>query len=95
MSNKDEKFFLTNSINTIKSVRKEIKIVQLDEEGSEDFWKILGGKPDTLQTAKEGGDDELISKKKFLYKFNPDSKDKFDMIEDGPSLNKKHLQEDR
>jgi hypothetical protein len=31
----------------------------LDESGSDEFWKELGGKPEKIKSAKEGGDDNV------------------------------------
>jgi hypothetical protein len=54
---------------TIKNSRKGVRIERLGNEGSDDFWKILGGTINDVKTAKEGGDDDNINTDYKVYRF--------------------------
>eukprot|EP00179_Madagascaria_erythrocladioides_P012160 CAMPEP_0198365786 /NCGR_PEP_ID=MMETSP1450-20131203/154349_1 /TAXON_ID=753684 ORGANISM="Madagascaria erythrocladiodes, Strain CCMP3234" /NCGR_SAMPLE_ID=MMETSP1450 /ASSEMBLY_ACC=CAM_ASM_001115 /LENGTH=465 /DNA_ID=CAMNT_0044073241 /DNA_START=138 /DNA_END=1536 /DNA_ORIENTATION=+ len=46
----------------LKDERPKASIEVLGEEGNDAFWKLLGGKPDKIKTAEEGGDDAKAEK---------------------------------
>lgn len=48
-----------------------VQVIEKGSEGNEDkFWKLLGGKPEKIATAKEGMEDAEAEKvEKFHWKF--------------------------
>jgi len=93
-ANKNEKYFTSVEAQKIQESRKDAQITTLGEEGNDDFWKILGGKPEKIHSDKEGGDDTKLDTKLYLYVYNKDSEDLFDEVEVGDTLSLKNLKED-
>lgn len=82
-----EKFQARQISNNLKQdvTRRNVKVIELDEEGSDDFWEILGGKPDKIKSAEEGGSDIQHQKKKdpILFKLSDASgKIEFERLKD-------------
>jgi len=73
----EENFFTSVYLTKLKDQRKGASIIEVQEDGSEEFWKVLGGKPEVISEAKKNDNSD-----KSLKLFNYDLKDnKFVLIE--------------
>jgi len=89
-ANHNEKYLASTTAEGIKSNRKGCEITNLEESGDEKFWKILGGKPNNLKSAEEGGDDNKKNNEKILYQVNlKDENNPFTELEKGKTVTKK------
>jgi len=50
----NEKYFANVYAQKLQDSRKETEIVVLEEEGEDNFWKVLGGKPTKIKSKEEG-----------------------------------------
>jgi len=85
---KNKGAMLTRAISDERGGRAKVHVV---EEGTEDedFWKILGGKPDKIKTAEEGGSDEEAEKnqtKKLFHLSDATGSMVFKEVGSGPSI---------
>jgi gelsolin len=82
-----EKFKATQVANDLKNSRKGCSVERLETEGSDEFWKLLGGKG-TIKTKDEGDAMEVQAQRKpVLFKLSDDKdgdgKMEFDKVAEG------------
>jgi len=78
----EEQYFANIFLTKVKDERKGANVVEVGETGNDEFWKILGGKPETISSEKESKSEIKDTDNLKILKYDVNS-NKFSELEKG------------